>query len=238
MIGLWLTTAVMGAATGLGYNSMAPRSQLFGRTFIGNGTGSRQIALTFDDGPSETNTLPLLEVLERHGVKATFFMIGRYVSLSPRIAQAVAGAGHVIGNHTFTHPNLIFCSRTQIRLQLEECERALSNAVGKHSRLFRPPHGARRPDVLQVVRKMGFEPVMWSVSGYDWNPHSPAQIEVNVARQVRGGDVVLLHDGGHTSMNADRSSTVAATNQLIRRYRDQGYTFVTVPEMMEASGRS
>lgn len=233
MIGYLLATAAMGVASGLGYNSMAPRSQLFGQTFIGLKPGSRRIALTYDDGPNEAYTPQLLEVLDRHQVKATFFMVGRYVTLLPKLAESVAQAGHAIGNHTFTHPNLIFCSRVQMRFQVEECDRALRDYVGEHSRLFRPPFGGRRPDVLSMARSMGFSPTLWSVTGYDWNPDPPEKIEANVVRQVRGGDVILLHDGGHLGMGANRSATVTATDNLIRRYKDEGYEFVTVPQMIE-----
>jgi peptidoglycan/xylan/chitin deacetylase (PgdA/CDA1 family) len=233
MLGLLLTTAAVGVATGLGYNSMAPRSQLFGRTFVGNGYDSRQIALTFDDGPNDPDTLKLLEILDTHGIKATFFMIGRHVAMRPKIAEAVARAGHVIGNHTFSHPNLIFCSWRQIRQQLEDCERALTDAVGEHSRLFRPPHGGRRPDVLRIVRQAGLTPVMWSAAGYDWNSDPASQIETKVVRQASGGAVILLHDGSHLCMGSDRSQTLIATGNLIQRCQDQGLRFVTVPEMMQ-----
>ncbi len=224
----------MATATALGYHSMAPRSQLFGATYIGDGAGSRQIALTFDDGPNDPHTLRLLEVLDRHQAKATFFMVGRYVNALPRVARAVAEAGHAIGNHTYTHPNLIFSSPTQIRLQLQECRRALTNAVGEHTTLFRPPHGGRRPDVLRVVRQMGFLPVMWSVSSYDWSAQSPEDIEAKVCPRLRGGDIVLLHDGGHLGIGANRSATVTATERLICRYLQEGWSFVTVPQMMAA----
>jgi peptidoglycan/xylan/chitin deacetylase (PgdA/CDA1 family) len=232
MLGLLLTTAAIAVASGLGYNSMAPRSQLFGRTFIGNKRESRQIALTFDDGPNDPDTLKLLEILDTNGVRATFFMIGRYVAMRPRIAEAVARAGHVIGNHTFSHPNLIFQSRAQIRHQLDECKRALTDAVGEHSCLFRPPYGGRRPEVLRVVRRAGLTPVMWSVAGRDWNSDPASQIEARIVRQTRGGEVILLHDGSHSDPNSDRSQTLLATTYLIRRYQDQGFRFVTVPEMM------
>ncbi|MFB3916856.1 MAG: polysaccharide deacetylase family protein [Terriglobales bacterium] len=236
MIGFLISTAAAAALTTLGYNSMAPRSQLFGPTFIGNGAGSRQIALTFDDGPNDPHTLRLLDVLDKHGVKATFFMIGRHVALKPKVAEAVARAEHVIGNHTFTHPNLIFCSRTQLQLQVAECERALDDTVGAHSRLFRPPHGGRRPDVLTTVRRLGFTPIMWSATGYDWSANDAGEIVANVVRQIQGGDVLLLHDGGHVDMGIDRTATIAATDQLIRRYRDEGYEFVTVEQMMNGAG--
>ncbi|HKM48622.1 MAG TPA: polysaccharide deacetylase family protein [Terriglobales bacterium] len=219
------------AATAAGYQSMAPTGQWYGRTFVGRTRGSRQIALTYDDGPNDPHTLKLLEVLAKHNVQATFFMIGRYVQQRPDIARAVAQAGHIIGNHTFTHPQLIFESAAQTRIQLVDCHRALQDAIGKHSKLFRPPFGGRRPATLRIARELGLETVMWNVTGYDWSAPSAAVIEKKVARQMRGGDVILLHDGGYRAMGADRSQTVIATENLIRRYQNEGYDFVSVEEM-------
>jgi peptidoglycan-N-acetylglucosamine deacetylase len=232
MIGSLLTGVAAGVATVLGYNAMAPRSQLFGRTFNGDGQRGQRLALTFDDGPNDRYTLELLEVLDRNAVTATFFMIGRYVAARPEIARAVAQAGHVIGNHTFTHPNLIFCSRAQVRAQLESCEHALTETVGEHSRLLRPPFGGRRPEVLGIASQLGLTVTMWNITGYDWRPVPASRIEADVARQVKGGGVILLHDGGHLALGTDRSQTVTATDAIIRRYRDQGFSFVTVPEIM------
>jgi peptidoglycan-N-acetylglucosamine deacetylase len=222
------------AASAAGYQSMAPTGQWYGHTFIGLGPGSKQIALTYDDGPNDPHTLKLLEVLARHEVRATFFMIGRYVRQRPEIAREVARAGHVIGNHTFTHPLLIFESAARTRTELVECRTALTDAVGEHSNLFRPPFGGRRPATLRIARELGLKTVMWNVTGYDWNAPPAAAIEKKVARQIRGGDVILLHDGGHKAMGADRGQTVIATDNLIRRHRDQGFEFVTVTKMMSA----
>jgi len=124
MLDLAIGAAGAVAVTFAGYSAMAPTSQLYGRTLV-RGPNARQLALTFDDGPNDPHTLKLLEVLAKHEVRATFFMIGRYAQQRPQIARAVAGAGHAIGNHTFTHPNLIFCSETQTHIQLVECNRAL-----------------------------------------------------------------------------------------------------------------
>ena len=223
------------AASAAGYQSMAPQGQWFGRTFAGGICGSKQIALTYDDGPNDPHTLKLLDVLAKHSVRATFFMIGRYVQQRPDIARAVAQGGHVIGNHTFTHPLLIFESAARTRTQLVDCHQALEDAVGEHSNVFRPPFGGRRPATLRVARALGLETVMWDVTGYDWNAPPAAVIEKKVMRQMRGGDVILLHDGGHRAMGADRAQTVIATENLIRRYKDQGYEFVTVEEMLAVS---
>jgi peptidoglycan-N-acetylglucosamine deacetylase len=232
MISFLIMAAASAAASAAGYQSMAPTGKLYGGTFTGLKRGSKQLALTFDDGPNDPYTLHLLDVLAKHDVRATFFFIGRYVQQQPDIAREVAKAGHVIGNHTFTHPNLIFASALQTRMQLQECERALSEAVGEHSRLFRPPFGARRPRSLRVARDLGLETIMWNVTGWDWKLGTADYIERKVRQQIRGGDVILLHDGSHTGMGADRSQTVIVTDRVISRYQAAGYEFVTVPEMM------
>lgn len=233
MLGLVLSGAAAAGAVAAGYQSMAPTGQWFGRTFVGLGRSSRQIALTYDDGPNDVHTLRLLEVLAKHDVRATFFLIGLYVRQRPEIAREIARAGHIVGNHTFTHPLLIFKSEAEIRQELVQCREALQDAIGEHSNLFRPPFGGRRPAVLRIAHELGLEPAMWNVTGYDWNAPPAAVIERKVSRQVRGGDVVLLHDGGHKELGADRSQTIIASDHVIERYKSEGYEFVTIPEMMQ-----
>ena len=231
MIGFISGAAALAAATA-GYQSMAPTAQWYGKTFTGLPRGAKKIVLTFDDGPNDPYTPRLLDVLARHQVKATFFFIGRYVEQHPEIAREVSKAGHVVGNHTFTHPLLIFKAESEVRAELTACQRALNDAIGEHTNLFRPPFGGRRPAVLSIARSLGLEPAMWNVTGYDWNAPSAEHIERKVARQIRGGDVILLHDGGHKAFGADRAYTVAATDRIIARYKSEGYEFVTIPEMM------
>jgi peptidoglycan-N-acetylglucosamine deacetylase len=233
-----VTAAAAAAATATGYQSMAPTGQWFGPTFTGLGRGSRQLALTYDDGPNDPHTQRLLGVLVRHNVRATFFLIGRYVQERPDIVRELVRAGHVVGNHTFTHPLLTFKSARELRSQLDSCNRALTDAIGEHSNLFRPPFGGRRPAVLRIARRMGLQPIMWNVTGYDWNASSAEQVERKVVSQARGGNVILLHDGGHRAFGADRSYTVIATDRLISRYKAEGYEFVTIPEMMRQTDLS
>jgi len=233
MLSLAIAGLAAAAASAAGYQSMAPTGRWYGETFSGLKRGSKQIALTYDDGPNDPYTLRLVEILAKHDVHATFFFIGRYVQQRPDVACDVAQAGHAIGNHTFTHPNLIFSSSIQARTQMQECERALQDAVGEHSALFRPPFGGRRPSSLRVARSLGLDTVMWNVTGWDWKLGTADYIERKITRQMRGGDVILLHDGSHEGMGVDRSQTVIVTDRLIRRYKDEGYQFVSVPEMME-----
>jgi peptidoglycan/xylan/chitin deacetylase (PgdA/CDA1 family) len=233
MLGLVVAGTTAAAAVAAGYQSMAPTGQWYGRTFTGLAPGTKQLALTYDDGPNDPHTLRLLEVLAKHDVRATFFLIGRYVQQRPDIAREIVKAGHVVGNHTFTHPLLTLKSAAELRQELSDCRSALQDAVGEHSSLFRPPFGGRRPAVLRIARELGLEPVMWNVTGYDWNAPPSSVIERKVSNQIRGGDVILLHDGGHKQMGADRSQTVLATDALIMKYKAAGYEFVTISQMLQ-----
>ncbi len=172
-----LTGAVAAAAVAAGYQSMAPTGQWYGKTFTGLPPGTKKIALTYDDGPNDPHTLRLLDVLAKYSVKATFFLIGRYVQQRPDIVREIVKAGHAIGNHTFTHPLLSFKRESEIRTELSTCSQAIADAIGEKPTLFRPPFGGRRPAVLRIARELGLEPVMWNVTGYDWNAPPADAIE-------------------------------------------------------------
>lgn len=232
MLGLAIAAGTVVGATAAGYQSLAPTGQWFGRAFCKGRRGSKQIALTFDDGPNDPHTVHLLEVLSKHNVHATFFLIGRYVRQRPDLAREIGKRGHIIGNHTFSHPLLTFQSPESIRREITQCRDAIQDAVSEHSNLFRPPWGGRRPAVFRIARQLGLEPVMWNITGYDWKATSPEVIEQKVGPNIRGGDVILLHDGGHASFGTDRSATITATDRLITRFLAEGYEFVSIPKMM------
>jgi len=229
--------AVAAGASFAGLHTMVPWSQLYGANFNGEARPSQRLALTYDDGPNDPHTFHLLDVLARHDVKATFFMVGQFVRQRPQIARAVAEAGHTIGNHTYTHPNLIFVSTPGLCRQIEDTTKAIEDATGQAPKLFRPPFGGRRPGTFATAREYGMTPVMWRVTCFDWSAKSNETIERHANRQIKGGDVILLHDGGHLGMGADRSYTVKATDNLIAKYKQSGYEFVSVPTMMGADTR-
>jgi peptidoglycan/xylan/chitin deacetylase (PgdA/CDA1 family) len=233
-----ISLASAAAVSYAGYATMAPGAQLYGRTLT-HGADPMQMALTYDDGPNDPHTLLLLDVLAKHQARATFFLIGRYVRQRPEIARAIQSAGHEIGNHTYSHPNLIFLTAAKLRQELEDCSKALEDALGVKPTLFRPPFGGRRPNVLRTARAMGLQPIMWSVTAYDWSAKSAAAIVSKatsqvVARRKPQSEIVLLHDGGHLAFGADRSHTVEATRQLLQQYADK--RFVAISELSRASG--
>lgn len=234
---IWTTAVVTAGAVSLAagayaYAALAPGSQIFGRTVVaGNDPG--EFALTFDDGPNDPHTERLLEVLARYEVRATFFVIGKYVRQRPDLVRAIRAAGHQIGNHTMSHPWLVAERPRRVREELAGCNAALEDALGEPVRLMRPPHGSRRPDVLRTVRELGLTPVQWNAMGFDWRATTAGRIVAHLERGIarnrrRGrGTNLLLHDGGHIAMGADRSQSVEATRLILERYSPGAIRYVT-----------
>ena len=234
-----LALATSGAALGLlaggcAYASLEPRSQIFGRTIVA-GRDAGEFALTYDDGPNDPWTGRLLDLLARHEVHATFFLIGRYVRQRPELVREIQAAGHLIGNHTVTHPWLAVQSRQRIREELAGCNAALEDVLGQPVRFFRPPHGSRRPDVLRIAEELGLTAVLWNAMGFDWRPNVTASgIAAHLERGIRRnrrerrGSNLLLHDGGHLALGADRSQSVEATRLVLASHRSEGTRYVTV----------
>jgi peptidoglycan/xylan/chitin deacetylase (PgdA/CDA1 family) len=208
------------AAGGYAYAANWPTSQIFGRTILA-GPGIREVALTFDDGPNDPYTLQLLDLLARHEVRATFFLIGSFVRRHPEIARALRQAGHLLGNHTMSHPSLLWQRPMRVREELVTCSAAIEDATGEAVRYFRPPFGTRRPDVFRAAVDLGLTPVMWNVTAHDWDATEPQLLASRVHtairhnQQGRRGSNILLHDGGHRNLGTDRSVTLAATKILL-----------------------
>lgn len=224
------TAAVAGAAA---YAALWPQSQLFGRVLVA-GSNPNEIALTYDDGPNDAATERLLEVLARHEVHATFFLIGGFARQRPALVRSIAAAGHVVGNHTMTHPWLSWQSAARIREELAGCNAVLEDTLGAPVRFFRAPHGARRPVVLRTARELGLTAVQWNITGFDWNPIPAAEILENITRGIERNQSrkcasnVLLHDGGHLGIGQPRTPSVEATDRLLQQYKSTGMRFITV----------
>jgi peptidoglycan/xylan/chitin deacetylase (PgdA/CDA1 family) len=220
-------------AGGYFYSAHSPTSQLFGRTIIA-GSDIQELAFTFDDGPNDPYTFQLLELLASFQVRATFFLVGQYVRRRPAIARAVHQAGHLLGNHTMTHPSLLSESPARVRQELAGCSAAIEDATGEAVEWFRPPFGARRPDVLRAARDLGLKPVMWNITAHDWDATGPVALAERVQSALRSnqrrrrGSNLLLHDGSHRQLGTDRSVTLAATRMLLESWVGSPLRFVTV----------
>jgi len=216
------------------YASLAPESQLFGSTIVA-GQDAAEFALTFDDGPNDPWTGRLLDVLARFQVRASFFLIGRYVRERPELVREIRNAGHLIGNHTMTHPWLAVESAARVREELAGCNEALEDALGEKVGFFRPPHGSRRPEVLRAGAELGLTAVMWNAMGFDWRTNITSEaiadhLERGITRnQGRGrGSNLLLHDGGHLRIGADRSQSVEAVRRILETHAPGKVRYVTI----------
>jgi peptidoglycan/xylan/chitin deacetylase (PgdA/CDA1 family) len=224
------TSAACAAAGIFSWAAVAPSAQLFGPT-IRRTEDASAMALTFDDGPNPAITPKLLDLLDRHNVRATFFVIGRSVRAFPSLAKQIADCGHVIGNHTDSHPALTFMSPRSIATELDLCEHAIEAAIGGRTRWMRPPFGFRGPQLNGVIQRRHCEGVvMWSAKAWDWTAHNPDRV-INRLRHVRGGDIVLLHDGDHRTLEGDRRHTLAALEYWLPRWKDDGMRFVNLDDL-------
>jgi len=224
--------AVLGGLSAVAaYGSVSRSSQMFGPS-VYRGPGTRKsIALTFDDGPSES-TPDLLEYLEREGVVATFFQCGMHVKRLPHIAGQVAAAGHEIGNHTYSHLRLPFKSPEFIEREFSEAQHVIQGETGVTPTLMRAPYGFRWMGLRAVQEKLLLLGVMWTVMGYDWRWPSE-KIGEYVLRRSSAGGIVCLHDGRGDSVNPKIGNTIQAIKEIVPRLRDQGYRFETVSALLE-----
>jgi peptidoglycan-N-acetylglucosamine deacetylase len=236
--------AIAGAAA---YGGAYPRSQFFGRT-ICRTSAPEKLAITFDDGPNPAITPKLLDLLDAHRVRATFFLIGSFVRDCPGLVRETVARGHLVANHTYTHPNLFWCSPGNIHSELRQCQEAIAEATGNPPEWFRPPYGFRNPWVVSAARSLGMATVMWTLIPGDWRGkpvewlvrrmqpigtelrRQKAQIGTPGSGGIRGGDVLCLHDGSHLGLNGDRTRTLAALEYWLPRWRDLGLQFVTISE--------
>lgn len=227
------TAAALGlAAGGFAYASLWPGSQIFGKALVAPRRPGK-LALTFDDGPNPEFTPRLLDVLAEHGVAATFFMMGSRAQANQELVRRIAAAGHLIGNHSWSHLNLAWSSEAVIREELTRTRDILQQIIGMPVKFFRPPFGARRPVTLAVARELGMTPVLWNAMTSDWEEPSGEKIASALGGKIdritrRGWAVnIVLHDGGHREPAAGRGPSVLAAGLLAARYR-ASHRFVRV----------
>lgn len=225
--------ACAGAAAGVyAYASMWPDSRLFGRALTAPAKPG-ELALTFDDGPNSTWTPKLLDILANHNVRATFFVLGERAKVQPELVQRTAKAGHLIGNHSWDHPNMARSSPEIIREQLRRTQDILQQITGGPVKFFRPPYGARRPAVFRIARELGLNVVLWNAITSDWSDPSPQRIALQLTDKIerlrQNGQAanIVLHDGGHDDPAANRLASVVAAEKLVKLFKDK-YQIVTL----------
>jgi peptidoglycan/xylan/chitin deacetylase (PgdA/CDA1 family) len=235
-----------GVAEVVAYGAVFPRAQLFGPTIFRTRSG-KQLALTFDDGPNPPITPQLLDLLAKHNARATFFLVGKFVRECPELTKEIAARGHLIGNHTDTHPNMFFCGPEETQSELVRCQEAIHRATWAAPRWFRPPFGFRSPWLIEIVQRQGMRTAMWTHIPGDWR-NKPTEwliermkpvateAQAGLAQAANGaattGPVLCLHDGDYTHQNGDRQRTVDALAYWLPRWRDLGLEFVTMDETL------
>jgi peptidoglycan/xylan/chitin deacetylase (PgdA/CDA1 family) len=234
LLDLLVGLCVVGAAA-LAWAVRGRSSPFFGSNYWRGPKTRRAIALTFDDGPSES-TSDLLTLLDDLGVRATFFMCGHHVRRLPRIVDRVTASGHEIGNHTDTHPYLFFCSPDSIYQQMDRAQQAIQEATGVRPALFRTPYLARWFGLASALKRLGLTNIAWTAIACDWK--LPASgIVSRMAGKARPGAILCFHDGRELQHHPDISATLAAVAELVPLWRRQGYEFITVSEMIASKSR-
>jgi peptidoglycan-N-acetylglucosamine deacetylase len=192
-------------------------------------------ALTFDDGPHPVYTPRVLGVLNNHGAKATFFMVGEAAIKYPDIVRMVVRAGHVIGNHSWNHINL-----TEIRSRLRRLKQlwGCARATAPHcSRLFRPPHGGLNDQIRFDALIFRYKVILWSASAQDWIPQGSEEIAQKMVERITPGSIFLLHDAIYRShlpkTQWDREPMLDGLDRALSALKQKVH-FVTVPELLRA----
>jgi peptidoglycan-N-acetylglucosamine deacetylase len=180
-----------------------------------------KIALTFDDGPCSPQTINVLDALKKHNVKATFFVISKYVFKNEAVIKRMAEEGHSIGSHSYSHDHWIdLWSSTKLERDILQSMATIQYVTGKPVKLFRPPYGVTTPRFAHVLKKLKLQSVGWNVRSYDTSTPDPDKVLARVLQQTRNGSVILLHDR--------LDNTPALLDRLIPALKEKGFEFVTI----------
>ncbi len=196
------------------------------------------VALSYDDGPNSPYTEQLLDALRERNVPATFFLVGLNVEANPATAVRMAGEGHEIGSHTYSHHDLTELTDSQIETDVLRGVEAITQVTGTRPRLFRSPYAESPTNLTAILKKLGLTYVDFQVVAFDWQALSAQEIANNVIDKVFSGAIILMHDGESTHQGFDRSTTIEASKLIIRELSQKGYKFVTVSRILASSQQS
>jgi peptidoglycan-N-acetylglucosamine deacetylase len=194
-------------------------------------SGKKAIALTFDDGPWPESTAQVLDILKKNDIKGTFFVVGQNVKNYPDLTKRIVAEGHTIANHTWHHW-YHFMNPQTAAYEIDNTTNLIFQLTGVKTNLFRPPGGNMHNGVAAYARNSKYAIIMWSSDSMDYSRPSVPRLINNVFRSAKPGGIVLMHDGG-----GNRSQTVQALPTIIENFRKQGYSFATVPELLEMQER-
>jgi peptidoglycan/xylan/chitin deacetylase (PgdA/CDA1 family) len=214
----------------LAWAARSRSSTLFAPSVSHGDRSRRSLALTFDDGPTR-GTLELLDLLDRLGVRATFFACGFHVDRSPAVAREVAARGHELGNHTYSHVPLHLRSAAFIHDEIARAQDAIVSVTGCTPKLFRAPYGVRWLGLRSAQQKLGLLGVMWTVIGSDWRLPAP-RVTRRIVSGAAPGAIICLHDGRELAVDPDISNTLEAVRTAVPVLLDRGFRFETVSELL------
>lgn len=211
---------------------------ILGRTAFGTitsvATADPLVAITFDGGPDERWTPQVLDVLQAHGAKATFFVIGKYVDRHPDLVQRIQREGHALGNHSYDHPSFPLVSGQQRRRELRACATALA-PYPQQLRLFRPPYLDQCVASRYDTWRLGYAVITCSRHANDWEDRPSEEMTRVLNDTIEAGDIVMLHDAVCDQRYRSRSATIATLDAVLRAQRGR-FRFVTLPDLL-AAGR-
>jgi peptidoglycan-N-acetylglucosamine deacetylase len=188
----------------------------------------KKVALTFDDGPDRNYTNQILDILKREHVSATFFVVGHMAQAYPDVLQRIDQEGHIIGNHSWNHPQFTKLSRAKVNFQIKHTNEVIKQVIDKEPILLRPPYGAIYQGLAKELNQKGFKVINWSVDTLDWKKRKADAILGTVKRQIRPGAIILQHSAGGPQLK----STVEALPDIIAYLKQNQYEFVTVDELL------
>ncbi|WP_338554969.1 polysaccharide deacetylase family protein [Paenibacillus sp. KS-LC4] len=205
-----------------------------GAYFLNGSRLKKEAALTFDDAPDPRFTPAILDILAKHHVQATFFLVGTRASKHPEIVKRIHREGHIIGNHSYNHEVMSRLSPNAFHRQVWQTDAILSRMIPYHPHFFRPPYGEMLPKQVAWAQNNGYIVVNWDVDSADWknNPSSKVILS-NMHRTLRPGSIILQHAGGGAAQSL--SGTIEALPQLIASLQQKGYRIVTLPELLGKS---
>jgi len=210
------------------YGSANIGSGFFMHVTCRNEESEDEIAITFDDGPDPETTLQVLDILKQNDIKATFFCIGEKVTQYPEVVQRIAGDGHLIGNHSFTHSTFFdFFSHDSMVREIRNTNKIIEKTVGKRIHLFRPPFGVTTPVLAKAIKKTKMIPVGWSLRSMDTVTKDPKKLIAKINKQLVPGDVILLHDTCPV--------TVRSLQQIIDDIRKKGLKIVPADKLLHVN---
>jgi peptidoglycan/xylan/chitin deacetylase (PgdA/CDA1 family) len=213
------------------YGSATIQSNFYTKAFCNANTSSKEIAITFDDGPNSEHTPKVLSLLAEQNTPATFFVIGKNIFGNENIIKQIDAAGHIIGNHTFSHSFFIdFKSKNGFMYELDSTSDIIFKIIGKRMNYFRPPYGVTTPNLARASKALTYSIIGWNVRSLDTTNDSIETIQNRIKKQLKPGAIILFHDTSH--------KTIEVLKQTLNFAKENGFKIVSVEQLLKIKAYS